>query len=380
MRRIVLSFLFAFLGFMMQVAPDDAVSNLSKWISLLSDAQLPVWMLSRKIDTYGTWLCATLALVTFVWFLYGEYPVIASILGRSGSTTWPRPGIDRPQTARPRIEIIVRRRNRSWHHFKTRCLLARRAIIRYWRLIGPWDYEAPRAIYDTIGRYYSDLSDDRITFFHRFGDAFPGTRDLLVIKSSPLEIISRLNVLLRWPVISIAAVGTDSESVACPFYWNNGDGNMHIERYCHYKRDVVLINEMEIKPTYLAAIGGDIYWRTFVYLEVESLPRRSIRGEEGHVGPYQEYAIYDGRVFNRGEYDDGSYIEKGRPVRFKRRPDLRCRHLVPMGMILIPNSSPANNPKRDQEIRSHIQAVIEDKSNIDDFAKYLLSLPKERRG
>jgi hypothetical protein len=258
----------------------------------------------------------------------------------------------------------VRKRLRYW---TTR-------TYRYWQFVGPNDYEVLRSTRAVDWVHFASFENDRIEFAHRFADAFPGARWLLTLQGPP-NIIPRLDVLLRWP---LSAASPFQEHYKIPFYWNCGAGNMHITRYHRYKRDIVLVNEMEIRPTFLAAVGGDVYWQTYVYLEGAAFEPRQIRGEENYkLGEYQEYAIYEGKVFNRTEYDDGSYVHKGRPVRFRRPPDLRSRQLVPFGMLIIPNSSPANNPNRDKAIRAHIARVIADKDTMKSFAQYLMSLPKE---
>jgi hypothetical protein len=257
---------------------------------------------------------------------------------------------------------------RVWQRFSITFKLLKRRIFRFWRVVGPGNYEVPREI-AAIGRpYYPAYRESRIEFSNRFSDASPGTWDLLVL-SDPTEIIHRLNVLLRWPVVAYAK---NAESGATPFCWTSGIGHMHISRYHRYKKRIVLINEMEIRPKFLAAIPGRVYWQNYIYLESAALPWLSIRGEE-HLsrGEYQEYAIYNGRTFNRSEYDDGGYMLRGKPVRFLHNPDIRSKRTVPSALLIVAAASPANRPQVDATIRGFIQSVIADKKQLQAFADFL---------
>ncbi len=246
-------------------------------------------------------------------------------------------------------------------------------VRRNWQFYGPYDYEVafPQAAVEHW--YYSAYRESRIEFGRRFAAAFPGLRGNLIL-DQPGEILPRLEVLLKWP---LTASSPDRQNTATPFYWTTGSGNMHIERFHLYKRGIILLNEMEIRPTYLAAIGGNVYWQNYVYLEGAALPARRIPGEKGVPTPtYQEYAVYNGKIFNRGEYDDGNYLRRGKPVPFSHKPDLRSRQMKPLGFLIVATTSPANRPRVDAALRQHIQQVIEDKDNIRSFARYLRSLPK----
>jgi hypothetical protein len=260
-----------------------------------------------------------------------------------------------------------------WRSLRSSYNAAVSFAVRIWQLYGPYDYEVafPQA---AVGhRYFSAYRESRIEFGRRFAAAFPGLRGNLIL-DQPSEILPRLEVLLKWP---LTASSPDHQSTATPFYWTTGSGNMHIERFHRYKRGIILLNEMEIRPTYLAAIGGNVYWQNYVYLEGAALPTRRIRGEEGVPAPaYQEYAVYNGKIFNRGEYDDGSYLRRGKPVPFSHKPDLRSRRMKPFGFLIIATTSPANRPRVDVALRHHIQQVIEDKDNMRSLARFLRSLPK----
>jgi hypothetical protein len=246
-------------------------------------------------------------------------------------------------------------------------------VVKIWQLYGPYDYEVAFPNPAVGHQYLSAYRESRIEFGRRFAAAFPGLRGTLILDQSS-EIISRLEVLLKWP---LTASSPDHQNIATPFYWTNGSGNMHIERFHRYKRRIILLNEMEIRPTYLAAIGGHVYWQSFVYLEGAALPARKIPSEEDVLSPtYQEYAVYNGKIFSRGEHDDGSYLRRGKPVPFSHKPDLRSRRMKPFGLLIVATTSPANHPRVDIPLRQYIQRVIEDKDNVRGFARFLRSLPK----
>jgi hypothetical protein len=265
---------------------------------------------------------------------------------------------------------------RVWRRLRVASKKLKRRMVRFWLVFGPRNYELPREVAAIGLPYYPAYKESQIEFSHRFSDAFPGTRDLLVLEN-PTEIIRRLDVLLRWP---LTAWAKNADMGATPFYWTYGMGHMHIYRYHRYKRQVVLINEMELRPRYLAAIPGRAYWQNYVYLESERLPWLSIRGEEHYApGKYQEYAIHNGRLFNRSEYDDGGYMLRGKPVRFSHNPDLHSRRAEPFGFLITASTSPANRPEVDQTIEQLIERVVTDKSCISLLTQFLLSLPKREQ-
>jgi hypothetical protein len=137
---------------------------------------------------------------------------------------------------------------------------------------------------------------------------------------------------------------------------------------------------MELRPVFLAAIAGSVYWQSYVYLESAGLPPRAIRGEEDVKNPeYQECAIYNGKIFNRREYDDGGYLRGGKPVQFTHSPDGRARWMSPQGFLIVASGSSANLPQVDAAVEAHIQNVIRDKKNIDKLAAFLMSLPKREQ-
>lgn len=249
-------------------------------------------------------------------------------------------------------------------------------INRLWQLYGPNDYEVPYGQIAIGPPYYPAYAQSQIEFGRRFAEAFPATRGILTLENTP-EIISRLNVLLKWP---LTASPRDRSAEASPIYWTSGRGNLHISRYCQYKKKMILINEMELQPTFLAAIGGRVYWQSYVYLESAALPPRKIRGEENIRNPNsQEFAIYNGRIFNRNEYDDGGYMQAGQPVRFTHSPDGRSRYMSKFGFLIVASDSSANHPHVDASIAARIQGVIKDKSTIEEFANFLMSLPKREQ-
>jgi hypothetical protein len=251
---------------------------------------------------------------------------------------------------------------------------------RFWRAIRlyvPWEYEVHVCLVASKRQFFSSLSDDRQAFLFRFADAFPGIGRTILSLRSPSDIIRRLNVLLRWPLM---AGVPDAEEITRPFYWISDNGNMHLQRYFQYKHNIVLINDHEARPRFLAAISGGVYWQNFVYLECDAAPPQAVPGEQTYSGSKEQaFAIYNGRIVTYGEYADGSYIRRRRPIRFRHKPDLRVRNLRPVGYLIIPHSSSVNDPKYDRDVAKHIQRVIDDKSKIEEFAEFLLSLPKTKR-
>jgi hypothetical protein len=366
---LFVSFVLALGGFVLSTSPDDAVSNFSKWMNIVwPDMALPPWVRSPSFDTIGKWVTSVMAVLSFAWFLEQYIPAFDWIRRRFSASV-PPPMLNGSSTG---IDASVDGRKRKvFRRLVTRMRLVFR---RTWRVVQqylPWDYELPREIFAVNAVQIADLKDDRIAFSSRFSDAFPGSGNITTF-NQPRRIIQRLNVLLRWPV-----VGKQSSTQFTPFYWTDGRGNMHVTRYYQYKRNIVLLNQREISPSFLAAIRGGSYFQTFVYLEGREMPAKQIPREElSNDQKYQEFAVYKDKIVSRGEFDDGSYLVRGRPREFTHRPDRRSRYLEKRGLLLLANSSVANRLEHDETINRLINNVIRDKKNISYLADFLLSLPK----
>jgi hypothetical protein len=71
--RVLAGFLWLITGeFMMQVSPQDAVSNLSKWWDLLHLPHLPVWAHSSVVNKWGS-------LIVFIVFIFIIWPIIFNL-------------------------------------------------------------------------------------------------------------------------------------------------------------------------------------------------------------------------------------------------------------------------------------------------------------
>ncbi len=103
------------------------------------------------------------------------------------------------------------------------------------------------------------------------------------------------------------------------------------------------MNTEELKVEKIAAYRGQSYYQDFVYVQCNSdkptglykHDQKYIKERYDNNGDYQEeFGIYKSKNITRQEYDDGSAIIKGNPVRTEGAV-LRSRNLTKYNFIMM---------------------------------------------
>jgi hypothetical protein len=217
------------------------------------------------------------------------------------------------------------------------------------------------------------------TFFaERLASAFPGVRSLTWYEDRG-AIATRLLALLREPL---------SFSNGTPIWWWRG-GNLHIEIFKKIGPDVFLMNIEELKIVRVAAVPGNSYQRSFVYVQTDAMEptglypdyqRRAQSAEYLKEFGYssEEYGLFDGKQFlNRAEYDDGHGMIEGKLVNTAGRAELRVRHTSPYNFLIAAQGSPINSPEFDDELENILNSALQ--GNADDALKKIQTRIKTLR-
>lgn len=211
-----------------------------------------------------------------------------------------------------------------------------------------------------------------VLFSRRFGEAFPGVRGTRLF-NEPLEAIERLEILLRQPLI----VGNQTAI----WWWRNGD--MHIESVTVPEPGMILMDGHELIVDRVAAVNARSYYQQFVYLEGRAAEPSGLN-DYSHVSvevntfgfAREEFGIYRGHAITRAEYDDGSAVIDGKPVRFEESPELRVRYLTPWNILIAPVDSPINNTSFDGTRDDLMNRILRRECDLEELVEAVLRLPK----
>ena len=206
------------------------------------------------------------------------------------------------------------------------------------------------------------------SFFHqRFQRAFPGVRGIQTF-SSPSEAIVRLAKLLEDPLPDQL------------IYWLRGFINMPIDSFKHLENDIVLIDGLELKIKNIIAVNAGSYYQCFVYIETFPMePCGLYNWKEGEIESEfeksryfrEEFAIYQGELVTRNEYDDGAAYINGKLVELDSSTELRERYLSPYNLVIAAANSPI-----DESIEEILNNMLRGNANIEDLKRAVLKLPK----
>lgn len=222
------------------------------------------------------------------------------------------------------------------------------------------------------------ISITKIEFFlRRIQDAFPGVRELTWF-NNPIDIINRLGILLRWPLefYPINQYGKISgfEGPEELLWWFRGGSQLAIETFKKLADDKCLIGSKELKVSKLAVCLNSNDKKTFIYLQVHGEESVFSQNSNKRNGETEEYAIFDGHIITREEYDDGSALINGKVVSTDGRAKLRYRHLKPYNFIICSKSSDYNAREYNQYLRNFLDHMLSVKNIEEIFDDHLESL------
>lgn len=157
------------------------------------------------------------------------------------------------------------------------------------------DYEVElrkRATVELKAKAGPILHEDSTSFFsERFAGAFPGVGDIAWFDDRS-DIAERLSRLFSHPI---------KFSNTSPIWWWR-DGNNSIDRFENVGDGIFLMNRDELRISKIAAVYGNAYYQSFVYIEVDAMeltglyPSTIQRVAQARVGHdrayfYEEYGL-----------------------------------------------------------------------------------------
>jgi hypothetical protein len=220
-------------------------------------------------------------------------------------------------------------------------------------------------------------------FFHyRFCDAFPGFSYGFKWFTSKKEIKNRLLILLEKPLSFDIGDGHGIDRK--PIWWFRGSSARPIERFETLSRTKFLMDIDELIIEKIAAYRGQSYFEDFVYVQcLPDKPTGLYKHDKEYIekcykenGEYQEeFGIYKNRFVTRQEYDDGSSIIKGKPIRIEGA-ELRSRSLTKYNFIIAAKFSPYNCQDFYRNSEEYFGKLLRDEIQFDDFVKWMKRFPK----
>lgn len=216
-----------------------------------------------------------------------------------------------------------------------------------------------------------------IFFDRRFCDAFPGIEQGYMWFTKQSDIKHRLSILLAPPTKFDLNEGYGTTTD--PIWWYRGGAAMYISKFLILDRKKILINIDEYIVEKIAVKKGRSYYDHFVYLQCSAdkptglypINKDDIKRYNEEVGHYfEEYGIYKGKLITRQEYDDGSAIIRGKPIK-TIGAELRSRSLVKYNFIITSKFSPFNNDEFHNESETFFIKLLRDEISFDEFVSWM---------
>ena len=227
-----------------------------------------------------------------------------------------------------------------------------------------------------------DSFDVPTAFFdYRFGKAFPGVRGIREF-INPSECINRLEILLRNPL------NKKKRNMVDPIWWLRGSSNNEIVKFEKIDDRHILMNEKELEIKRVIAYASSTYYKKFVYVETnpeqatglyDEVTEEQMQYWVNAIGAYfEEYAVFDGHLITRAEYDDGAAIINGKVVDTERKAEVRIRYLTPYNFIICAKWNPLNQTKVDSMAEKVLYGMINGTHTINDLVSLCEKLPRHR--
>lgn len=227
------------------------------------------------------------------------------------------------------------------------------------------------------------ITDAPTVFFHyRICDAFPGFSYGYKWFYSTRQIHKRLSILLQKPVSFNTGEGYGIDRK--PIWWFRGSSALPIENFEILSWKKCLMNYEELKIEKLAVYRGQSYFQDFVYIQCKTdkptglykIDKKYIKERyEKNRECFEEFGIYKGKLITRQEYDDGSALINGNPVRTEGA-SLRTRNLTKYNFIITAKFSPYNCQKFYNNSDEYFGKLLREEIEFDEFIEWMKTFEK----
>ncbi len=150
------------------------------------------------------------------------------------------------------------------------------------------------------------------------------------------------------------------------------------------------IDQLKIKR--IAAYHGNLYYKDFVYVEVEGekqtgLYSYSQEDINKHIDSFgysrEEYGLIKNRIgwttpIRREDYDDGATVQGGK-VRDALNAKLRIRYLSKYNFIIAAKGSPYNSRKFERESKEYLNKILKNEIEPEEFFESLKEYHKNEQ-
>lgn len=230
--------------------------------------------------------------------------------------------------------------------------------------------------------------ESTVFFARRMAEAFPGVRGVCEF-SDRKEINKRLSILLQAPLKF--EQGLDRADTDPVWFFRAGAAE-DIQSFLRIGNNKVLMNtdELLIKRIVVYRDSGR-YYGQYVYVEVEAdkpcgcyshnedtmkymVDKRGYYDEEFAV--FKPFWYLPERKITRQEYDDGSAMVNGKPMRLHGRAELRLRYLTSYNFILAAKFSPFNCREFDRTSGEYFKGMLNGTISVKQFDEYMMAFPK----
>lgn len=265
-----------------------------------------------------------------------------------------------------------------------------------WRKSYQWIDKLLNKLLLVVFSYKTDSKDlaikateeSTVFFARRMAEAFPGVRGVCEF-SDRKEINKRLSILLQAPLKF--EQGLDRADTDPVWFFRAGAAE-DIKSFLRIGNNKVLMNtdELLIKRIVVYRDSGR-YYGQYVYVEVEadkpcgcySHNEDTMKYMVDKRGYYdEEFAVFKPswylpeRKITRQEYDDGSAMVNGKPMRLHGRAELRLRYLTSYNFILAAKFSPFNCHEFDRTSGEYFKGMLNGTISAKQFDEYMMVFPK----
>lgn len=265
-----------------------------------------------------------------------------------------------------------------------------------WRKSYQWIDKLLNKLLLVVFSYKTDSKDlaikateeSTVFFARRMAEAFPGVRGVCEF-SDRKEINKRLSILLQAPLKF--EQGLDRADTDPVWFFRAGAAE-DIKSFLRIGNNKVLMNtdELLIKRIVVYRDSGR-YYGQYVYVEVEadkpcgcySHNEATMKYMVDKRGYYdEEFAVFKPswylpeRKITRQEYDDGSAMVNGKPMRLHGRAELRLRYLTSYNFILAAKFSPFNCHEFDRTSGEYFKGMLNGTISTKQFDEYMMVFPK----
>lgn len=162
----------------------------------------------------------------------------------------------------------------------------------------------------------------------------------------------------------------------------------YINNVKNYIEFLFLMDGKQLKVKKIVVYSSLAYYKKFVYVETspeeatglyEEMAQEQIDYWGEQIGSYyEEYAIFNGHLITRTEYDDGAAVIDGKVIDIENQACIRTRYLTPYNFIICAKWNPLNEAKYDSDVQKILYGILKGTNTIYDLVDYTEKLSRHK--